>query len=43
MSAPRNHVVLALVKRSGGAGRHGKSKKALRVASKMALRKEINY
>ncbi len=37
---PRNHVVLAALKRQGnGAGSHGKSAKAVRRADKIALQK----
>lgn len=37
---PRNHVVVALLKRRPKAGPHGKSQKATRRAEKMKLSKE---
>lgn len=40
VSKPRNHVVLAFMKRAGGSGSHGKSKKALRQQAKQELKKE---
>lgn len=43
LMTPRNHVVLAAIKRSGGAGSHGKSTKASRRANKIALRKGVEW
>jgi hypothetical protein len=37
----RNHIVLALIKREGGAGAHQKSKKAVRNQEKIRLKKSF--
>ena len=38
---PRNHVVLALMKRSSGSGSHQKPNKALRKAANQELTKQL--
>lgn len=38
---PRNHVVLALIKRHPNTGAHGKSRKAQRRADKVRISKEV--
>jgi hypothetical protein len=40
---PRNHIVLALIKRKAGSGAHRKSTKSQRQAARMALSKEIPH
>ena len=41
MNKPRNHVVLALLKRSGGSGAHIKSHKAQRQQQNRELQKQL--
>ena len=38
---PRNPVIFALLKRTGGSGLHKKSTKAVRVGEKVVLKKSI--
>lgn len=41
MEKPRNHVVLALLRRKGGSGAHIKSKKTQRQQNRQLLQKEL--
>ena len=40
-SAPRNHVVLAMIKRDGGSGVHEKSQRTQRRQDKIGLKQQM--